>query len=460
MKRSILQNILEQVKSLDWQTKGQEKKAVQLITNVFNHFTSQKKDFTHYAELSSVWFGQILSSTRDIEIKKKLIESGILEEDTSYNVKRGIAKGYRLHKNLFSLDSISFSTVDYKSLPNTDNTNEDSKKRQTSIPSIPSISYICSAVFSSYENHVLSVLNKLEWSEDVFDYIPNISCLKEEDVNINLLINSSYGMINTPKKSFGCSKEYALGLAQEKGLDLIEYGKQWYIERLSDFLSRKSAERAILFSQQVYNLKNKVLFATRNETNRRLDHNLTSMKSELLDKLRLDGERLLELDIANSQFAMAANLNKELDHFFIEYATSGQLYEKVSQMFGISREDAKELIVQKVAFGMNGRVKKMPQYAKLKRIWPLFVKWMENIKEKEGYKNFAVLLQLEESRIVIDGCLKYLINEGHDVLTVHDSFRIKESEFLLVKSKVEKYFQSIGFKCMLRHKVKITSKKI
>jgi len=51
---------------------------------------------------------------------------------------------------------------------------------------------------------------------------------------------------------------------------------------------------------------------------------------------------------------------------------------------------------------------------------------------------------------MIDGLLITLIRKGYDVFTIHDALRVKQSQVAEIKSLVNEYFDSIGFKCHVR----------
>ncbi len=62
-------------------------------------------------------------------------------------------------------------------------------------------------------------------------------------------------------------------------------------------------------------IENKRFFIRKSTTNGRINHNLTSLDSKILTHLKLDGEELSEIDLANSQPLLLANLiMKSLQH--------------------------------------------------------------------------------------------------------------------------------------------------
>ena len=442
---SILQNIHNTVINVVWKNELQRTKAVKLMSSIFNKYCLEKIDFSHYVTLGHSWFDQIFTSPRDRVIKTKLIELGILQCNESYDVNKKIAKGYRINYKLFQA-----STLDFVTIENFNNT----KKLQTSFPSIPMHSLICctDSYFQDFSIEMIQNLNSISLIPNYLDFIPNVAKININDLKINLFITNPFGIVSNYDYPYSCSLETALQKAKSLKVDLIEFEKKWYLMNLFDFIQQKVSERSILYAHQLFDLANKNFYASRNSTNNRLDHNLTALKKELFNVIRFEGEELIEIDITNSQFAVCGWINPNLDENFLKEASEGTFYENLAKSFNITRIEAKELIIKKFAFGMHGNMIKMKEFPKLNRLYPKFIKWVGDFKKENGYKSFAIMLQKKESKIIIDGLLKILIEKGYNVFPVHDSIRVKKSEVLIVKSIAEEYFKSINFNCNLRYK--------
>jgi hypothetical protein len=162
------------------------------------------------------------------------------------------------------------------------------------------------------------------------------------------------------------------------------------------------------------------------------------MKGDLLNYITIDGENLVELDIANSQFSILSYIVDDLDDEFISLSRSGNLYSKIEKntMFRIAFDKVKS------------------EYDYVRETFPKTMSFIDNFKNINGYDKFSNLLQRAESKIMIDYVMNNLIKEGYTVLPIHDAFRVKESELELVKNRVEELFNEIGFKCLLRNKDK------
>ena len=208
----------------------------------------------------------------------------------------------------------------------------------------------------------------------------------------------------------------------------------------------------MIFRKLVFDIENEIYRVSRNDTNFRLDYNFTNMKSDLFKYILFDNEELEELDIANSQFAMLSHICSDIDDIFIELSQSGKLYSYISEKFNITELEAKNKMFC-VAFG---QVEKKQD--DIRSIFPKTMEFIDNYKKKNGYKSFSNLLQVSESNIMIDGLFKILNEEGYEVFPIHDAFRIKKSDLEKVKNRIDEYFNSINFKCLLRNKKKPESR--
>ena len=160
------------------------------------------------------------------------------------------------------------------------------------------------------------------------------------------------------------------------------------------------------------------------------------MKSDLLDYIEVDGEKIVELDIANSQFSILSYIIDNLDEEFITLSKEGKLYSKIEKvkMF-------------RIAFD---KVKKEQDEAR--NIFPKTMAFIDKFKKDNGYDKFSNLLQRAESKIIIDYVMDKLIDENIMIFPIHDAFRVKESDLGKVKSIIEDLFKEIGFECLLRNK--------
>ncbi len=175
---------------------------------------------------------------------------------------------------------------------------------------------------------------------------------------------------------------------------------------------------------------NKSLRFTRNDTNKRLDTNLTNMASDLR-KFIVGYENMSYLDLSNSQPVLfniilktyldtaSDDLKKEI-RWYSEITLSGQWYECLQNLYNLSRDECKEIWMQ-IAYSENNhylQVKKV-----FKTAFPEIYSLIEKIKEV-NYEQFAIELQLIESKIFIDEICRELVNQNIIPHTMHDGLLV------------------------------------
>jgi hypothetical protein len=187
---------------------------------------------------------------------------------------------------------------------------------------------------------------------------------------------------------------------------------------------------------------NKTLRFKRNDTNKRLDTNLTNMASDLR-KFIIGYENMTYLDLSNSQpvlFNVMLNQYrnnasesqiKEIDEYF-QATLTGKWYELLMEIynikyiigdkdsFGKARDKCKKLWML-IAYSKNEQVpnKKL----KFANRFPFIYSIIVEIKAK-NYSQFAISLQIIESEIFIDEICKKLVNEGIIPYTLHDGLLV------------------------------------
>ena len=444
--KSILENIKGAIESIEWSSQTKKEKALNLCISIYNLYVYDGGDFNHYKGLSKEYFNKIIKTKSYVyEIKNNLIDNKILQPhySNSYNVEKGKSKGYRFNPELINGNYVALNG------PKLNNKKETALNGPKSfIDNISSLKFQVNDSFISLSNNLVlygicspktqeriqSSFQRLNFRPEVNDFINNFK-LNREDLKINNQIEDEYIYLKLENDKWRVSLDKAFELAKKQNKDLILYKEKGYIENENDFIKRKESELKLIFNKNVFEVNNKIFRINRNDTNRRLDYNLTNMKSDLLDYLEIDGESLIELDIANAQFAILSYLVKDLDKDFIIKTNEGKLY----------NNDKKDWF--RIAFD---KVKK--EQDNIREIYPRTMEFIDSYKTKFGYKSFSNLLQNVESMIMIDGLLPKLLE--YDVFTIHDAIRVKKSEVEEVKTIIEKYFNEIGFKCNLREKNK------
>lgn len=216
-------------------------------------------------------------------------------------------------------------------------------------------------------------------------------------------------------------------------------------------ISKNIAENCLL------KIRDGVLTAKRNETNYRLNTNITNLKSELLQFFTLDGDNIKSIDLSNSQLSfflstLYAVQKKDIKLIapnelrrFANIVESGTFWDFFGDKLGIDPiKDRKQLKGIVFEFFYNHECSRCTARTAFKKHFPTIERWISNYKKQFGYKQFSISMQLLESNLFIDIILRRLLNEGYKVLTKHDSFLCKENDFnmvnLIVREELDKYF--------------------
>ncbi len=433
-KQSILVSIHDAVNPISWEKPIQKEKAIKLCTSIFGLYSYNNYLLNDYISLSSNYFTYVLPSKTDFIIKQKLVEYGVLQCDHRYSVAKGIAKGYRFNPTFFEQTKISSTTNTFTC---------------TTISNKSPISYLFpTSECLHLQTYYTMLLQRLTFDDDIDELIVKLSTITLDQLVLNDNISEQYFHIVINKKQLRYSKEKAIALAIETGNDLIQYKNSYYIDLPASFIANKSRQLNIYYCHSVFKIKNSLFYCNRNDTNNRLDYNLTGFKKELFTKVKFDGETLVELDIANAQFAIAAHLNPAIDANFTYHAQAGTLYSYVEKKLDLPAGSGK-LLMFRIAFD---RVKPEVDYDRVRCLFPKFMNWVDSYKKEHGYKMFANLLQKTESAIMIDGLLTFLMSNGYEVFTIHDALRVKQSQVDQIRVIVNEYFSTAGFVCHLRQR--------
>jgi hypothetical protein len=338
----------------------------------------------------------------------------------SYSKNKGIGKSYRFNQNL--LENISKSNI--KDLNHIIFVAPD-KNRDVA----PEIEMLPPTVAPDYID-VAPKMEGLKFDQSVYKWINDYK-IDKNDLKINQEIVDDYVDIVMETTTLRYSKENALSLSKELGMDLIQYkSKKCYLEKQEDFIKRKTNDFKIIFKRSVFDIENGIYRSSRNETNNRLDYNLTNMKSELIEFLRYNGERLTELDISNAQFSILSHIEKNIDQKFKDLSQSGDLYSYIETQLNLEPGEGK-MMMFRVAFD-----KRKKDQDSIRELFPMTMKFVDQYKGENGYKKFSNLLQRTESSIMIDGLFRILNSKGLVTFPKHDAILCLESEVDIIKNEM------------------------
>jgi len=105
---------------------------------------------------------------------------------------------------------------------------------------------------------------------------------------------------------------------------LIKDGKYCYIDYLDQYIKRKRRHLTQAYCDQLLRIKHRQVYADRNETNLRLDSNVTNLKSDFIGPLSIDDQRLTQVDLKNSQFRFFVMLMEQCERQMLFGKTSGE----------------------------------------------------------------------------------------------------------------------------------------
>lgn len=379
----------------------------------------------------------------------ELLNNQIVIRSDYYSHKEGICYDYKVSPSFFSEDKSSSTLCIYKSCK-------------------PLISLGYKDIIKGINHETNTLYNWFAGDMDslVIDYNNLESILKDKLDNLSIdqfevdyqiqaksvQLNITYGKEN---KRFYTSTTNAIAMAQKQGKSLINDEGKFKIDTIEGFIHKKKHAINFYYQNSITRLKNKNYMATRNETNNRLDTNLTNMSSLLVDEICLQNN-LMQLDLASSQFSLFSNhlTHKLTTDDFIRFKTlssSGNLYSSIQQELDLkSVKEAKNAMFE-ILF--SARNNKTLFKSKLKEVFPNVVEWIDNYKKEHGDNQFSIMLQQIESDLFIDKILKRLKKLKYFCLTKHDSLIIRRSDYEAIISIVKEEFEKIG----LEYTLKITN---
>lgn len=279
----------------------------------------------------------------------------------------------------------------------------------------------------------------------------HLSEIKIDSFKINEQITQSSICLGDPKDKFAWKKrDNLIKKAKHEGKLLIQDKNRFFTMTEEEFIEKKRKDVLIAHSGIIRKLERGEYFASRNETNNRLDTNFTSMPSYMFKSI-LDQNNMIELDLCNSQmaiFTLICDLDTEDYKLFKDLALNCNLYKHIQERLGLLTEkDAKSVCFSVLFSHYKNRDSNI---SKFKELFPTVMQWIDTFKKENGSKNFSITLQRKESEIFIDNVYQRLVNEGILVFSKHDSLAVRRADEQKVREIIKTYFDEIGFKVMLR----------
>jgi hypothetical protein len=210
---------------------------------------------------------------------------------------------------------------------------------------------------------------------------------------------------------------------------------------------KKRENKRVSWLRNLAKLEGWSLYAHRNSTNNRLDTNYTSFPKALLNEIK-ESNGLREIDAVNSQPAILANLIKDkVKDDYVQDAINGQLYDKVAKEMNWTREKTKHGIMV-TFFSPENHSNKLK--SALIKLYPETMKYIDDFKTQNGYKQLAISMQKKESELYIDGVLDKVYSLGITAISKHDSIIFHERDEVQVKKIIDEVLNTSGYELKIK----------
>jgi hypothetical protein len=462
-------------------------KAFKLLSILYLKGMYNNHDLSVYIPLAAKYFEKVFNKEYHKDFFNKLKAANIIQSNGEYEqgslFKKGKCKGYRLNNELLndayvpvfyedrkqlkpekggglSKAEISINRtyfyLDTNILP--DNSINNSLPPSSTNQVLPNTSHsvhISSRLFQ--KSLIIDDLSSLEYNQAKI-----WEATEERMVNISsrLLVNEeilreSFEVVNKRLNNFTyyTTKVKALKWAKANKVSVIQDGRHFYIEDVSTYISEKAESIIKNYKWQVARIDTKMFYAKRNDTNWRLDHNLTCAGKNFMEVIKRDNN-LVEIDIKNSQFAFHANwlrseglcVHEDVQKYY-HICTTGNLYEEIGKLFGIKRETAKQLMFEMVFSDRRSNTTSKKQF---RQHFPNVFKHIDDFKkQKKNSSLFSVELQQLESEMVIDNLYPNIKEMGKFCLTKHDSMIVKRRDVETIVTLITACFKNFSFECVI-----------
>jgi hypothetical protein len=279
-------------------TRSEADRLTKLSRYILSKYLIEKIPFEESIEISSTHFREQVS-THYLRDLKRLLSAGMVTSDNSYHffVSRSLrTSGDRLGK----CKSYQFTPRAINNEPEIVEYNERAKKQFSNEYVVKESVKLLSKLRLSLRSSQL----KLYVRELITpQYI-------RERIKVGEEIPEGYYYTQWSKRPLPAERWQQI--AQRNGQTFFVYKDKGHIGCLESFISERMYQTRTRYLESLVRLKDirkRInITCSRNDTNNRLDTNLTNIKSELLRLVRLDGERLVSIDLSNSQFTILAHL--------------------------------------------------------------------------------------------------------------------------------------------------------
>ena len=267
----------------------------------------------------------------------------------------------------------------------------------------------------------------------------------------NANVDADYGdsiTVNDGAETFYTQLYKLLDRSHGENKTVIQDGGNYYYMTEDEYKQRKKTYLECYFSHAIMDLVDGNLRAERDQKGERLHTNMTNLATELREVL-LEDSGMTNLDLSNSQFAIYSMLAKKeglntLDALrFFKAAGEGKLYEVVRDELGLSKgkKGIKEAKQAMFLINFSNKDYKSKLKTKFAEVFPSIAKHIYDYKDKNGSKQFPLLLQKTEANLFIDQIRPILKSHGLITTGIHDSIVCKKEDAEVVRSVMIEVFE-------------------
>jgi hypothetical protein len=393
-------------------------------------YQGDSKLYTSYIPLSSTYLIKALGVEYN-KITNKLVNTNILRRNDSYIVGKK-CKQYAINSKYFINKEMETKSIQYEIKTDWELTKEEKELDK---------------LFRKDFGSLKIVINKLYTLTD-----NAISKLSINDFRVNeQILEGSFELHRENGYSGYITRAKALELAKKLNVSVIQNKKKFYLMDETEFINAKKNTLTLAYYDSIDKINKKYYRARRNNTNGRLDTNITNMCTLLIDEVANDND-LVNIDLANSQFAVLSyilpdNITGNDVDLFKELSATGTLYEHIQTVLNLNTRKEAKIITFELLFGSVSNTSK--GLKQLKQEFPTVIKWINDYKRSND-EHFAVMLQKTESNIFIDDIYYELKKQDMFCLTKHDSVMVKKEDEQYIREFITQYFDTIGFNGTLK----------
>ncbi len=282
-----IHNIIENIEA----TKIQRDRMYKIVYLILDDYAREKRIYDEWREYPVAYWKKAIAEHYENALGP-LVWSNVVQRDDSYwSGPDPKCKTYRVNPSLLLGDKVKIGFA-FQKAPNQkqDFVTKATKQilRKLSVDRRAALAFL-----QDYLNEG-TIASKLKVDEQITEEGSIGVLYRQED-------KGKYQQIYTPK-------EIAIAYAHQRNQSLIQDGRKFKIANRQVYIARKRVSIEFSYRQCLDKFYHRDYYANRNETNYRLDSNLTTFPGVLLPYLRLDKEPLAILDLKNSQFLFLAHL--------------------------------------------------------------------------------------------------------------------------------------------------------